>query len=104
MAPSRVALWSKSQLRKCSNAFAEFVATELEDREDAGLRDEYIERIRQDVESDRKAVGHRSAFFEAVQSYSNQTYRDSELGVVVYLLRQQVKFANEVLKQIPGQP
>jgi hypothetical protein len=49
------------------------VDTALEDRRDNKLRDEYIERIRSDVEKDSQALQHRIEFFRGVQGYTQET-------------------------------
>jgi len=48
------------------------VETALESREDDHLRDEYIVRIKHDIESDKRAVEHRIEFFSDVQRFSNE--------------------------------
>jgi hypothetical protein len=48
------------------------VETALESRQDDGLRDEYIARIKLDIESDKRAVRHRIDFFSDVQQFSDQ--------------------------------
>ena len=47
------------------------VETALEDRHDAGLRDEYIARIKADVEADKRAIANRVEFFTSVQQFCN---------------------------------
>lgn len=51
------------------------VETALEERKDDELRDEYIVRIKLDVESDKRAIGGRIEFFTAVQAFSNELLR-----------------------------
>ena len=48
------------------------VDTAIEDRRDRQLRDEYIERIRIDVEGDKRALQYRIDFFGDVQGFSEQ--------------------------------
>lgn len=48
------------------------VETALEDRRDAKLRDEYIERIRNDVATDRQGLEHRIEFFRDVQGFTQE--------------------------------
>lgn len=47
------------------------VETALEDKHDAGLRDEYIARVKADVEADKRAIVNRVEFFTSVQQFSN---------------------------------
>ena len=48
------------------------VETALDSRQDDNLRDEYIARIKQDIESDKRAVKHRIDFFSDIQRFSDQ--------------------------------
>lgn len=48
------------------------VDTALEDRRDNKLRNEYIERVRADLEHDRQALEYRVEFFHDVQVFSQQ--------------------------------
>ena len=48
------------------------VDTAFENRRDRELRDEYVERIRVDVENDRRALEYRVQFFLDVQAFSQQ--------------------------------
>lgn len=48
------------------------VDTAIEDRRDEQLRDEYIERIRIDVEEDRQTLQYRIEFFGDVQGFTEQ--------------------------------
>jgi hypothetical protein len=48
------------------------VDTAFENRRDSELRDEYIERVRADVEHDRQALEYRVQFFNDVQVFSQQ--------------------------------
>jgi len=48
------------------------VDTAFENRRDSELRDEYIERVRADVEHDRLALEYRVQFFHDVQVFSQQ--------------------------------
>lgn len=48
------------------------VDTALENRRDKTLRDEYIERIKSDVEDDWQALAYRLDFFAEVQKFSQQ--------------------------------
>ncbi len=48
------------------------VDTALEDRRDNNLRDEYVERIRGDVEMDSQALQYRIEFFRGVQGYTQE--------------------------------
>jgi hypothetical protein len=48
------------------------VDTAFENRRDSELRDEYIERVRADVEHDRQALEYRVQFFHDVQVFSQQ--------------------------------
>ena len=48
------------------------VDTAFENRRDSELRDEYIERVRSDVEKDRRALEYRVQFFLDVQAFSQQ--------------------------------
>jgi len=48
------------------------VDTAFENRRDSELRNEYVERIRTDVENDRQALEYRVQFFLDVQAFSQQ--------------------------------
>lgn len=48
------------------------VDTALEERRDAELRDEYIERVGNDLAGDRRALEYRVQFFGDVQEFSQQ--------------------------------
>jgi hypothetical protein len=48
------------------------VDTALENRRDGELRDEYIERVRADLENDRRALDYRVQFFHDVRAFSQQ--------------------------------
>ena len=59
------------------------VETALEDRQDENLRDEYISRIRVDIESDKRAIEYRIEFFVAVKQFSRATldWLESDVSV-----------------------
>jgi hypothetical protein len=45
------------------------VDTEIEKRSDDNLRQEYLSRLTADIESDRRNLDHRIAFFTSVRSF-----------------------------------
>lgn len=51
------------------------VETAFEDRRDAEQRDDYLVRLKSDLESDKLAIERRIQFFTAVQQFSNDTLR-----------------------------
>lgn len=48
------------------------VDTALEERRDTELRNEYVERVRDDMQDDRQALEYRVQFFGDVQAFSQQ--------------------------------